>query len=121
MPFFSLGRVAAHAAALAICLSASVASADVYLYTGSPQNVIVPAGMNSVTVKMWGAGGGPRPIGSEVGFGGGGAFVSGTLLVVPGGNGAIILNFSSAAVPEPASLSMLAIGGAALLQRRKTK
>ncbi|MGC4043256.1 MAG: glycine-rich protein [Armatimonas sp.] len=48
-----------------------------FSYTGSFQTFTVPAGITSLTVKLWGAGGGG-------GVGGGGAFVSGTLSVTPG-------------------------------------
>ncbi|WP_395091398.1 hypothetical protein [Armatimonas sp.] len=48
----------------------------VFAFTGRVQSFLVPAGVTSVTVKMWGAGGASA--------GGSGAFVSGTLAVTPG-------------------------------------
>ncbi|WP_395141228.1 glycine-rich protein [Armatimonas sp.] len=47
-----------------------------FTYTGADQDFVVPTGVTSLTVKLWGAGGGQN--------GGSGAFVSGTLAVTPG-------------------------------------
>ena len=49
-----------------------------FTYTGSNQTFVVPTNVSSLTVYLWGAGGG-----SGGGLGGGGAFVSGTLSVTP--------------------------------------
>ena len=53
----------------------------VYAYTGSSQTFTVPCGVTSLTVKLWGAGGGGASTG---GVGGSGAFVSGSLAVTAG-------------------------------------
>lgn len=50
-----------------------------FSYTGSPQSFVVPAGVTSLSVKIWGAGG----AGSD-GSGGSGAFLKGTLAVTSG-------------------------------------
>lgn len=58
-----------------------------YSYTGSDQTFVVPAGVTSLNVKLWGAGGGSSIQTSGSGnadYGGGGGFVSGTLAVTPG-------------------------------------
>ena len=51
-----------------------------YTYTGSNQSFIVPSGITSVNVYMWGAGGG----GGLSGGGGAGCYVQGVLTVIPG-------------------------------------
>ena len=48
---------------------------SVFSYTGTNQTFIVPSGVTSLTVKLWGAGGGYQ--------GGSGAFVTGLLAVTP--------------------------------------
>ncbi len=55
----------------------------VYTYTGSNQSYRVPEGATSITVKMWGAGGGEGGGGGNMN-GGGGAYITGTLAVTPG-------------------------------------
>ncbi len=47
-----------------------------FSYTGADQTFVVPAGVTSIHVKLWGAGGGQN--------GGSGAFVSGDFAVTPG-------------------------------------
>ena len=69
------------------------AQTTVFSYTGSLQSYTVPAGVTTLDLKLWGAGGND--------FGGGGAFVSGSLAVTPGevlsilvgGGGGTGLNF----------------------------
>lgn len=61
----------------------------IYDFTGSDQTYVVPEGVTSITVKLWGAGGGSGSNYSttqypNVGCGGAGGFVSGTLSVTPG-------------------------------------
>ena len=51
-----------------------------YTYTGSNQSFVVPLGVTSVNVYMWGAGGG----GGLGGGGGAGCYVQGVLTVIPG-------------------------------------
>ena len=53
-----------------------------FSYTGANQTFTVPAGVNSINVKMWGAGGASSFYGPSAG--GSGAFVKGTLAVTPG-------------------------------------
>lgn len=62
---------------------AAHAITSVYSYTGGSQFFQVPAGVTSLTVKLWGAGGAQR--------GGSGAFVSGILSVTPGTSLAIVV------------------------------
>jgi uncharacterized OsmC-like protein len=52
-----------------------------YPYSGANQTFVVPAGVTSISVKIWGAGGGGSGGPSS---GGSGAFVKGTLAVTPG-------------------------------------
>ena len=52
-----------------------------FAYTGADQTFTVPAGVSSISLSMWGAGGGP---GNSGGYGGGGAYLNGTLTVVAG-------------------------------------
>lgn len=58
----------------------------IYDYTGSDQTYTVPAGVTSIKVKMWGAGGGGgTPGGWVYGYaGGGGGYTEETLSVTPG-------------------------------------
>jgi hypothetical protein len=61
-------------------VNGALTGTNIFTYTGSDQTYTVPVGTTSITVTMWGAGGGgatPNP-------GGPGAFVSGTLSVTPG-------------------------------------
>eukprot|EP00741_Cyanophora_paradoxa_P001452 tig00000492_g1404.t1 len=56
----------------------------IFNHTGADQTWTVPAGVTSVTVKLWGAGGaGTSASGYNPSTGGGGGFVSGTLSVTP--------------------------------------
>ncbi len=52
-----------------------------YLYTGSEQTFIVPTGVTSVDIEVWGAQGGKGFMSTEGGLGG---YASGTLAVSPG-------------------------------------
>ena len=51
-------------------------------HNGTLQSFVVPDGVSTLVVRLWGAGGANS---FGVGDGGGGAFVSGTLLVTPNG------------------------------------
>jgi hypothetical protein len=63
-----------------VAVNAALTGSSIFTYTGSDQSYTVPTGITSITVTMWGAGGG-----SAGGAGGGpGAFVSGTLSVTAG-------------------------------------
>lgn len=59
-----------------------------FSYTGNAQTFVVPAGVTSIDVKIWGAGGGGHNNGSK---GGAGAFVKGTLPVTSGESLTIIV------------------------------
>ncbi len=69
---------------------------QVFAYTGANQTFEVPCGINSIQVKIWGAGGGGNGGGESGGSGGAGAYVSGTystsggtvISVIVGGGGA---------------------------------
>ncbi len=54
----------------------------VFSYTGTVQTYIVPAGVTSVSIQAWGAGGAGSY--SVAGSGGSGAFIKGALAVTPG-------------------------------------
>jgi len=59
----------------------------VYTATGADQSFVVPAGVTSVVVKLWGAGGGGGGDsfdGGRLSVGGGGGFATGTVAVTPG-------------------------------------
>lgn len=62
------------------------AQVSIYNYTGGVQTYTVPAGITSINVWLWGAGGAgaDRTGGGNGGAGGSGAFVKGTLAVTPG-------------------------------------
>ena len=60
-------------------VNGALTGSTIFSYTGADQNYTVPVGTTSVTVTMWGAGGG-----GNNNIGGPGAFVSGTLSVTPG-------------------------------------
>jgi hypothetical protein len=63
-----------------VTVNGALTGTNIFTYTGSDQSYTVPTGITSITVTMWGAGGG-----SAGGAGGGpGAFVSGTLNVTAG-------------------------------------
>ncbi len=63
-----------------ICCNAQTAY---FNFTGADQTYVVPAGVNTISVKLWGAGGGGGD-NNNTGPGGGGAYVSGLLCVTPG-------------------------------------
>ena len=62
-------------------LNAGLSGLNIFTYSGSDQSYTVPSGVTSVTISMWGAGGGGGQAG---GYGGGGAYVNGTLAVTAG-------------------------------------
>ncbi len=88
------------------------AQTTVFNYTGAIQNYNVPAGVTSVTVFLWGAGGGVRnngAVGSSLG--GGGAFVTGTLSVTPGSVLDLIVGGGGSSSTVIASRGTSAFGG----------
>ncbi|WP_394795817.1 hypothetical protein [Armatimonas sp.] len=62
-------------------LPAFAQTTSAFSFTGANQVFVVPSGITSLTVKLWGAGGGG--LGGFSG-GGSGAFVTGLLTVTPG-------------------------------------
>ena len=82
--FLSLTRLATSACALALAtaspaaFTAPIPSQTIvpFSYVGADQTFVVPSGVTSLKVKLWGAGGGSA--------GGSGAFVTGDLAVTPG-------------------------------------
>jgi len=60
-------------------VNGALTGTNIFTYTGSDQTYTVPVGTTSITVTMWGAGGG-----GNNNLGGPGAFVSGTLSVTAG-------------------------------------
>jgi hypothetical protein len=62
-------------------VNGALTGSTIFSYTGTDQTYTVPVGTSSVTVTMWGAGGGSA---STTHLGGPGAFVSGTLSVTAG-------------------------------------
>ena len=60
-------------------VNGALTGSTIFSYTGADQNYTVPVGVSSITVTMWGAGGG-----GYGNIGGPGAFVSGTLSVTAG-------------------------------------
>ena len=71
----------------------SLLTSVTYTYAGSNQTFIVPAGVTSLGVYMWGAGGGGGHTGvpGTVAAGGAGAFIQGTLSVTSGASLTIIV------------------------------
>lgn len=65
---------------LTLSSSAMAATTLTYVFTGTYQTLVVPAGVTAVRVQLWGAGG----AGSSPGVGGAGAYIAGTLGVVEG-------------------------------------
>lgn len=67
-------------------LQTASGSVTVFNYTGGDQTYTVPSGVTSITVKLWGAGGGGGYRGGwSYGFsGGGGGFAKGDIAVSPG-------------------------------------
>ena len=56
-----------------------------FTWTGAGQSYVVPAGVTSVTIKAWGAGGGAgNETGAASGLGGGGGFAQSVVSVTPG-------------------------------------
>ncbi len=83
--------------------SSAQAQSTAFSHTGADQTYVVPAGVTSVQVKLWGAGGGSQ--------GGSGAFVSGLLSVTPGETLTIIVGGGGTLGPTPRVLSSAAYGG----------
>ena len=63
-----------------VAANSAASGANTFEHTGSLQSFTVPAGVTSITVKMWGGGGGA----GNWTAGGAGAYLTGTLAVQPG-------------------------------------
>lgn len=79
----ALDRVAIFDRALTEAEIRTLARTAIFESTGAAQSFVVPSGVSSVDVKLWGAGGGGT-VQNSGGLGGGGAFVRSTLPVIPG-------------------------------------
>ncbi len=100
------------------CLSTyTIAQTTFYNFTGSDQTYTVPAGVSTITIKMWGAGGGGGENGSDGGVGGGGAYVSGTLCVTPGETFTVVVGGGGGAGGNAASKTNAYGGGGASRDR----
>lgn len=86
---------------------AQAQTTQTFSYTGSSQNFTVPAGVSSINVKIWGAGG----AGSD-GSGGSGAFLKGTLAVSPGQTLTFIVGGGGSFSPTAVSTGGYGGGGA---------
>jgi hypothetical protein len=64
--------------------NANTSGVNVFRSTGANQSWTAPSGVTSVSVFIWGAGGGSAQPGNAGFYGGAGAFISGTLAVTPG-------------------------------------
>lgn len=82
----SSGQVVGWAKVVNAGTSINVSHNDVFSDPGVPASFVVPAGVTSITVKIWGAGGGGGGSGSASvgGDGAGGGYVGGTITVTPG-------------------------------------
>jgi len=60
----------------------SLSAPKTFTYTGAIQSWVCPQNLTSVTVQVWGAGGGPAQ--NNAASGGAGAFLTGTMAVTPG-------------------------------------
>ena len=72
-----------------------IPTTDALAYTGAEQTYIVPAGITSITAKLWGAGGGSTA--SSAGTGGAGGYTEGTIAVTPGATLKIVTGAGGAA------------------------
>ncbi|MFC5007704.1 hypothetical protein ACFPIJ_59095 [Dactylosporangium cerinum] len=80
VPLCVFGPGVTAAAASTTCTPVSYTNCVRFGYTGADQTFTVPAGVTSLRLKLWGAGGAN---GLEA-KGGGGGFTTGTLTVTPG-------------------------------------
>ena len=78
--------------------------------SGAAQTFTVPAGVTSMSIKLWGAGGGGSSFGAS-GRGGGGAFASGTLAVTPAGALTVIVGSRGVAQSTTATYGGGGAGG----------
>lgn len=81
VPLCLFGTAATPAAASTVCTPVSFSNCARYGYTGADQTFSVPAGVSSLSLKVWGAGGASGGVEAK---GGGGGFTEGTLAVTAG-------------------------------------
>jgi hypothetical protein len=84
----------------------------IFEHTGANQTFTVPAGVTSLRVKMWGAGGGGPMFSGTGGHGGGGAFTDVTLFVTPGEVLSVIVGGGGAPGGVTAGIAAFGGGGA---------
>jgi hypothetical protein len=84
--------------------TAGAATVTAFSYTGANQTYTVPAGVTSIQVYMWGAGGG----GKNAVYGGAGAMIQGVLTVTPGETLNIVVGGGG---PAPTTTLTSAYGG----------
>lgn len=89
-------------------------------YTGSDQTFTVPAGITSVNVKLWGAGGGSGAAG-DFRFGGGGGFVKGDIAVTPSESLTVIVGQAGSGVTSGSNTGVSSGGGRSALRRSSTE
>ncbi|WP_415063078.1 Ig-like domain-containing protein [Bdellovibrio sp.] len=87
------GNVGSESAASSSWTAVScVPGSKTFSYTGGDQTFTVPSGCSSITVKMWGAGGGGANLSGYYPYaGGGGGFTTGVLSVTPNENLTVIV------------------------------
>ena len=93
-----------HRNAISSLGSGVAATVTTFSYTGANQTYTVPAGVTSVHVYMWGAGGG----GKNAVYGGAGAMIQGVLTVTPGETLNIVVGGGG---PAPTTTLTSAYGG----------
>jgi hypothetical protein len=87
MPFFSSVRGTSGAFGRGAAPATSAGQVTTFLFTNADQTYTVPAGVTSIYIALWGAGGSagtPDSAGDLGGPGGGGGSVEGTMSVTPG-------------------------------------
>ena len=108
----------------------------IFTYTGANQSIILPVSINpaTITVYMWGAGGGGSSGSRPTNYGGAGAYVQGTLAVIAGetlnvivGQGGVAITVSNTSrpatygggggVPATNSIQNSSGGGRSAIQR----
>ena len=82
-----------------------------FSYTGANQSYVVPLGVSTVNVYMWGAGGGGNSGSHPTNYGGAGAYVQGTLTVTPGETLTIIVGQGGSAITTNGAAAAATYGG----------
>ena len=89
-------------------------------YTGSDQTFTVPAGVSSINVKLWGAGGGSGDA-SDFRYGGGGGFVKGDIAVTPSESLTVIVGQAGSGATSGSNTGISSGGGRSALRRSSTE